>query len=109
MEAEDVVRAEGERTLEHLPDDGIALDGRGALVVGERVNVEHQGLLDLGVVEQGSVALGGDLRVIGQHDGRAEHRVVIRCGQDWKHVYALVWGLQRRDEAAVGDLHDDVG
>ena len=39
-----------------------------ALGVAQRVHVEQQRLLDLGVVEQVAAALGRDLRVVGQHD-----------------------------------------
>ena len=39
--------------------------------------MQQQRLLDLGVVEQVAVALGSDLRVVGQHDRRAEDGVVV--------------------------------
>ena len=57
-----------------------ALDLR-ALGVAEHLHVEQQRLLDLGGVEQAAAALGRDLRVVGQHDRRAEDRVVGRGGE----------------------------
>ena len=47
-----------------------------ALAVAEREDVQQQRLLDLGAVEEVAAALGGELRVVGQHDRRAEQRVV---------------------------------
>ena len=47
----------------------------------ERVHVQQQRLLDLGGVEQVAEALGRELRVVGEHDRRAEHRVVLGVGE----------------------------
>ena len=60
---------------------GILLRDLGALGVAEREHVEQQRLLDLGVVEEVAAALGRDLGMVGQHDRRAEHRVVLRRGE----------------------------
>ena len=49
-----------------------------ALLVAERLHVQQERLLDLGVVEQVAAALGRELRVVGQHDRGAEHHVVGR-------------------------------
>ena len=43
--------------------------------------MDQQRLLDLGRVEQVALALGRDLRVVGQHDRGAEHRVVGLRGE----------------------------
>ena len=50
-----------------------------ALGVAQREHVQQQRFLDLGRVKQLAAAFGGDLRVIGQHDGGPDHRVVARA------------------------------
>ncbi len=48
-----------------------------ALVVAERQHMQQQRLLDLGGVEQVAAALGRELRMVGEHDRRAQQRVVV--------------------------------
>ena len=64
--------------------------------------MDQQRLLDLGRVEQAALALGRDLRVVGEHDRGAEHGVVLRRGEHRPRVDLLAArGLERRDEAAA--------
>ena len=89
-----------------------------ALVVAEREHVQQQRLLDLGGVEQVAAALGRDLRVVGQDDRRAEHRVVGGRGEHREGVdvgarhdrrRGVLGRRDRRHEApAGGAAHDDV-
>ena len=88
-----------------------------ALVVAQREHVQQQRLLDLGRVEQVAVALRRDLRVVGQHDRRAEHRVVGVGGQDREDVDLVTRGDrclgrrpggERRGEAAPGRMRDQM-
>ena len=62
-----------DRALDHRAHRRVGLLELGALAVAERQHVQQQRLLDLGRVEQAAAALGRELRVVGQHDRRAEH------------------------------------
>ena len=86
-----------------------------ALLVGERLDVQHQRLLDLGAVEEVVDALRRDLGMLGQHDRRREHRVVVRRREHRPGVDltaagdAVVAALQRRDDLrAVFDAREQV-
>ncbi len=81
---------------------------RFALVIRQRVHMQHERLLDLGVVEQVAVAARRDLRVIGKHDRRPEDRVVVLARQHGPGVDALALALERRHEPAVIDTDQDV-
>ena len=74
--------------LDHLPNRWVLAGDRGALVVAERVDVEQQSLLDLGVVEQVAEALGSHPGMVRQDDRGAEHRVVARVASTGK-VFTL--------------------
>src|SRR5437588_11922079 len=52
VEAEDVLGSEGQRSVEHLSHDRILRLRRAALGITERVDMKHERLLDLSVVEQ---------------------------------------------------------
>ena len=65
--------------LDHLAHGGVLLLDLGALGVAECLHVQHERLLDLGVVEEVAAALGRDLRMVGQDDRGAEHHVVLRA------------------------------
>ena len=73
--------------------------------------MQQQRLLDLGAVEQVAAALGRELRVVGQHDRRAQHRVVGSGVASTGKVFTLSSSgvLERRHEAAAGRGHDHVG
>ncbi len=105
MEADDVLRAQRERAVEHCLD--LRVGDRRALSVGERVDVEDQRLLDLGVVEQVAVTARRDLRMVGEHDRGAEDRVVAITRQHRPGVDALAPAAERRHEpAALHPEHD---
>ena len=74
--AQDVLGRRGGGARDHLPHGRVLRGDRLALVVAEREDVQQQRLLDLGAVEEVAAALGRELRVVGQHDRRAEQRVV---------------------------------
>ena len=80
----------------------------GALGVAEHLDVEQQRLLDLGVVEQVAAALGRDLGMVGQHDRRAEHHVVLGAASTGPRVDAVAGRVERRDEPPAGDAQDRV-
>ena len=71
VQRQQVLRRAGRRASEHLPHRGVLSADLLPLPVAQRVDVQQQRLLDLGVVEQVAPALGGELGVVGQHDGRA--------------------------------------
>ena len=89
-----------------------------ALVVGQREHVQQQRLLDLGRVEQVAAALGRELRVVGQDDRGAEHRVVGRVASTGNvltlsHVITAVaassGGETATEAPARAAADDDVG
>ena len=63
------------------------------------MDVQRQGLLDLGVVEQVAATLRRNLGMVRQHDRRTEHGVVIGRREHGERVDALAPALERRDEA----------
>ena len=87
--------------LDHLPDRRVLLLDLGALLVAQRLHVEHERLLDLGVVEEVAAALGGDLRMVRQDDRRPEHHVVLGRGEHRPGVHAVAGGVELGDEAAA--------
>ena len=99
----------GRRPLDHRPHRGVLLGDRRPLAVAERLDVQQQRLLDLRRVEQVAAALGREPRMVGQHDGGAEHRVVLGAREHRPGVDALAAAVDRRAEAPAGRPHHDVG
>ena len=97
VQVHQLLRRRPRRALEHLPHRRVLRGRRLALLVREREHVDQQRLLDLGRVEQAALALGRDLRVVGEHDRGAEHRVVLRRGEHRPRVDLLA---ARRPRAA---------
>jgi hypothetical protein len=94
MEVEDLVGRHRERAVDHLLHRGVLVLDLGALAGAQRVHVQDERLLDLGVVEEVAAALRGDLRVIGEHDRPADHHVVVRRGEDRPGVHAVARSVQ---------------
>src|SRR6185503_7743221 len=52
----------------------------------------------LGVVEEVPAALGGDTRMVGEDDRRAEHHIVVRRREHGPRVDAVTRSIQLRNE-----------
>ena len=77
-------------------------DDRLALAVAERMDVEQQGLFDLGAVEEVAAALRRDPRMIRQEDRGTENGGVVVAHEHGPRVDVLAAvRLERRDEAAA--------
>ena len=101
VQGDDVLGRGGGGARDHLAHGRVGCGDRLALVVGEGEDVQQQRLLDLGAVEEVAAALGRQARVVGQHDRRAEQRVVVIGRQHREGVDALgLRRLQRRRRSA---------
>ena len=95
--------------VDHVPHRRVLCGDRLTLALRERLDVQQQRLLDLGVVEQVAQALRRHPRMVGEHDRRRQDRVVAWRREHREGVDALRRGdrlagralaLERRDEAA---------
>ena len=72
--------------------------------------MQQQRLLDLGRVEHAAAALGGELRVVGEHDRGAQHGVVGLRGEHGPGVdLRAALRQQRRGEAPAVRAREQVG
>ena len=78
MQRDDVGRGRRRGPRDHLTHRRVLALDLLTFGVAQGLDMEQQRLLDLGRVEQAAAALGRDLRMIGEHDGRADHRIVLR-------------------------------
>ena len=110
VQADDLLRRQRQRPLEHLADDRVLAGGLLALGVGQRVDVEDQRLLDLGVVEQVAAALGrrsaGGRAARSPRPSTASSSAVASTGQMLTLSRPASSGEMKRPS---DDLDDDMG
>ncbi len=114
MQVHQLLRRRRVGAREHLAHLRVLRGDLLALLIGQRLDVQHQRLLDLRAVEEVVDGLRRDLGMVGQHERRREDRVVLRRREHRPGVDltaagdAVVAALQRRDDRAALGLREQV-
>ena len=93
VEAGELTGRDRRRPLDHLPHRRVGSGDLLPLAVAQHLDMQQQRLLDLGRVEQPTLALGRDLRMVGQHNRGADHRVVVVVASTGKMFPRSTHGL----------------